>query len=330
MTAARTTASSTRSAPLVALTAYYNPFKGEHRRHNYHVFRRNIGVPLVTVEWARDGHFDLAPGDADVMIRVEGGDLLWQKERLLNRGLAHIRREALARDVVLIDADAVFVEPDWAARVSERLDECAIVQAYSHVDYLPDLPHDIQTVAQLARVKPERALPSIGWAVAQGGALFNADPELVKAWAMTIIPVSGNPGMCTALRLASLPDFELYEGNIVGGGDLVLLASSLGALDELFAHRTYTSSHQADVRAWAQRCLPQHVGLGCADNRLMHLWHGTMEGRQYGQRLGILPKYDYDPQIDLDRSGEALRFSGKRGDALEAAVGAYLESRHDA
>jgi len=264
------------------------------------------------------------------MIRVEGGDLMWQKERLLNRGLARIRKDALARDVLMIDADAVFAEADWAARVSAKLDTCAIAQAFSQVDYLPLLPDDVTSVEQLVSVTPESSVPSLGHAVAKGAPLFHADPALVKALAMTIIPVSGNPGMSIALRLASLPDFEMYEGNIVGGGDQALLAASMHSLDELFRHRTLTPAHQADLRAWAQRCLPPGLRFGHADNRLLHLWHGTMEGRQYGQRLGILPKYDYDPRIDIDSTGDALRFTGARGDGLRNAVRAYLESRHDA
>lgn len=131
-----------------------------------------------------------------------------------------------------------------------------------------------------------------------------------------------------ALRLEDLPDFELYEGNIVGGGDQVLVAASLGRLDEHFLHRSLASGHQADVSAWARRCLRTTPGIGLADNRLLHLWHGAMEGRQYGIRHSILRGCDYDPQRDLDRSGEALHFAAGAA-MLKTAVQAYLMSRGD-
>jgi hypothetical protein len=147
--------------------------------------------------------------------------------------------------------------------------------------------------------------------------------------AMSVIPSSGNPGISMAVRLPDLPHFELYEGNIVGGGDLVSMAGCNGELAELFHHRQYSPRHQADVVAWAQRCLPPRPRLGWADNRVLHLWHGTLEKRQYGERLRILTPRHYDPARDLDRSGPALRFAASAGD-LKAAVGAYLASRDDA
>ena len=318
------------TAPLVALTSYYNPFLGEHRRHNYHVFRRNLGVPVVTVEWSRDGRFDLTQGDADVMIRVEGGDLMWQKERLLNLGLARIRAGGLARDVAIVDADVVFAASDWDQRVSAALDACPIIQCQTHIDYLPELPGGTHDRTQLLALAPESTICSLGYALAQGMPLFTTDPEVARKMAVAgVQPSSGGAGMATGLRLASLPAFELYEANIVGGGDLLMGCAFLGRLQELFDVRNYSSAHQADAVAWATRCLRAQARSGWADNRALHLWHGKLEGRQYGERMGILGPRGYDPARDLDRSGPAMRFTAQAGE-LKAVVGAYLASRNDA
>ena len=316
------------TVPLIALTSYYNPFHGQRRRRNYDLFRRHLGVPLVTVEWSPDGRFDLSAADADVMIRVEGGDVMWQKERLLNHGLAHVREAGLARDVAMIDADVVFAEADWAKRASAALDASPIVQCFSRADYLPPLVAQRHNRAELLAVEPERSMPSLAYALSQGKKVFTTDPVMVQAWVNTS-PLSGNPGLATAVRLADLPDFELYEGNIVGGGDLVLTAGVHGALDDLFLHRHLSPGHRADVAAWAARCLPAKAGLGWAEGRVLHLWHGTMEARRLVQRQLVLGPRDYDPARDVDRSGEALRFRDSAGE-LKAAVEAYLASRDDA
>ena len=318
------------SVPLMALTSYYNPFHGEWRRRNYDVFHANLGVPLVTVEWSRDGRFDLTPGDADVMIRVEGGDLMWQKERLLNLGLARIRAEGLARDVAIVDADVVFAASDWHRRVSAALDAWPILQCQTHIAYLPELPAGARDRAQLAALAPESTICSLGYALAQGMPLFTSDPEVARVMAVSgVRPSSGGAGMATGLRLGSLPAFELYEGNIVGGGDLLMGCAFLGRLQELFDARNYSSAHQADAVAWQARCLPAQPRSGWADNRALHLWHGKLEGRQYGERMAILGPRGYDPARDLDRSGPALRFTARAGE-LKEAVGAYLASRKDA
>src|SRR5262245_37018879 len=74
-----------RSGPagLWAITSYFNPARYRRKLQNYRVFRERLAVPLVTAELAFDG-FDLDAGDAEVLVRVRGGDVLWQKERLLN------------------------------------------------------------------------------------------------------------------------------------------------------------------------------------------------------------------------------------------------------
>ncbi|MBI5276538.1 MAG: hypothetical protein HY854_08750 [Burkholderiales bacterium] len=313
---------------LVALTSYFNPFRGERRPRNYRIFRKHLGVPLVAVEWARDGRFELQESDADVVLRVEGGDLMWQKERLLNRGLDYIREHGLARDVAMIDADVVFEDEHWAAKVSEALDQAPVVQCYSEVAYLPELPGVATRSGMLASV-PSHCAPSLAYAMGQGKELFSSDDALVQAFAgVKNLVVSGNPGMALAARLHE-GNFCLYENGIVGGGDFLVAAGSVGRLDEVFETRPVTLSQQADIRDWAACCLPVGSGLGWADNRLMHLWHGPMAARQYAQRYAILADHDYDPQRDIDRSQPALRFSDSAG-GLKEAVAAYLGSRDDA
>ncbi|MRD48823.1 hypothetical protein [Caenimonas koreensis] len=314
----------------MALTTYYNPLRGTRRRRNYDVFRANLGVPLVAVEWAQDGRFELSPRDADVLIQVQGGDLMWQKERLLNCGLARIRSEGLARDVAIVDADVVFEAPDWHKRVSAALDKCPIVQCQSLIDHLPPLPPDIRTRDALAAVAPERSIESLACVLAQGKPLFTLDAETVRLQAVANFPPSsGSTGMAIAVRLADLPSFELYDGNIVGGGDLLMATAFIGRLKELFDVRNYASGHEADAFAWAARCLPRQPRLGWADNRVMHLWHGSLADRQYGERLHILGPRGYDPAIHLDRSGQAMRFTPCASE-LKNAVAHYLASRNDA
>ena len=67
-----------------ALTTYFNPVRYKRRLSNYRTFRGNLHIPLVTVELSFDGEFELTRNDADVLIQLSGGAILWQKERLLN------------------------------------------------------------------------------------------------------------------------------------------------------------------------------------------------------------------------------------------------------
>src|SRR5438093_8021963 len=72
---------------LWAVTAYFNPMRYRRKRANYRLFRAHLDVPLVAVELAYGCDFELVDDDADILVRLRGRDVLWQKERLLNLAL---------------------------------------------------------------------------------------------------------------------------------------------------------------------------------------------------------------------------------------------------
>src|SRR5262249_19120239 len=80
-------------AQLWAVTCYFNPAGYRTKRENFRTFRRHLGLPLLAVEQGLGGRFELGPDDADVLVRVPGGDVLWQKERLLTIGIRALPRE---------------------------------------------------------------------------------------------------------------------------------------------------------------------------------------------------------------------------------------------
>ncbi len=91
---------------LWAVTAYFNPCRYRTRLENFRTFRERLAVPLVAVELVYGGRPELEAGDANVLVRVEGHNVLWQKERLLNVALSLLpdRCEAVA----WVDCDLVF------------------------------------------------------------------------------------------------------------------------------------------------------------------------------------------------------------------------------
>ena len=96
---------------LWAVTSYFNPLGWRSRLENYRLFRKHLEVPLIAVEWHPHGEFQLGPGDADVLAQVQGGDLMWQKERLLNIGMASV--PAGVEFVAWLDCDIVFCQRGW-------------------------------------------------------------------------------------------------------------------------------------------------------------------------------------------------------------------------
>src|SRR5450759_1082712 len=72
---------------LWAITSYFNPVGYRRRLSNFRIFRERLKVPLVVVELTYGSDFELQEQDADILIQLRGGAVLWQKERLLNLAL---------------------------------------------------------------------------------------------------------------------------------------------------------------------------------------------------------------------------------------------------
>jgi hypothetical protein len=83
------------NGPLWAVTSYFNPAGFRRRRENYRVFRDRLAVPLAAVELSFNGHFELAPQDAEILIQIPGRDVMWQKERLLNVAVGNSDKRAM-------------------------------------------------------------------------------------------------------------------------------------------------------------------------------------------------------------------------------------------
>ena len=98
------------------------------------MFRRQLGLPLVAVELAYGAEFELRDGDAEILVRLRGRDVMWQKERLLNVALRAL--PSSCSRIVWLDCDVLFEDDDWPDRLDSLLDAHPLVQAFSRVHHL--------------------------------------------------------------------------------------------------------------------------------------------------------------------------------------------------
>jgi hypothetical protein len=119
------------TSPIWAITSYYNPFRGLRRYANYRAFRRNLAIPLVTVEWSREADFQLTKDDAEILVQVSGGGLMWQKECLLNIALDRLPQES--QYVAWLDCDIIFDDPEWPEKTISLLATHRLVQLFEEV-----------------------------------------------------------------------------------------------------------------------------------------------------------------------------------------------------
>lgn len=298
---------SERLAPLWAVTTYYNPAGYTRRLRNYRAFRRNLEVPLLTVELAPPGRHVLTSTDAEILVQLTGEDRIWQKERLLNLGIARLPPHVAY--VAWVDCDVLFADAAWPARAAAHLAaHGGIVQLFERSVHLP---HEL--AAEDVTVTSARATPPLvtGISVPKGvrtGTFEDNDRRLATArdaptTAAYYRFADGHNcfGLAWAARREELARAQLYDRNVVGGGDGVPVQAGLGLLPRLWTARRFAPAHRADIEAWARRAadagLLAHVGHLGGD--VYHLWHGTFRNRNYRGRYDILARHAYDPTRDV-------------------------------
>lgn len=288
--------SASRSAPgLWAITCYFDPCGTRRRLANYRTFRQRLGVPLLAVELVHGDSSDLGEGDADILVQIRGGDILWQKERLLNIALRALPDSC--SKVTWIDCDVIFGNERWAAEASALLESYALVQPYAAVHMLP-----------------------AGW---KGGEVATADAESMQLAIASVLASGIPPGVCLkpdpqrpgpryafghawAARRDLLDRFGFYDACIVGGADRATIGAAHGCFDVVMEMQHMTARQRQRYLAWAEPFSEAvQRSMTFAPGDLFHLWHGSFESRAYYDRHSVLSTFGFDPfeDIVLDANG---------------------------
>ncbi len=304
---------------LWAITCYFNPIDFKRRLENYHTFWRHLAVPLVTVELSFNGSFQLRHGDADILVQLHGGDVLWQKERLLNVALQSV--PDTCDTIAWLDCDVVFESDDWAERASRALDHFSLLHLFHE-------RHDLPRHARLDQLRTWDAPPtsqSVAYKMAAGEA---APEDLFLAGAP--LDRRSTAGLAWASRRSVLEEHGLYDACILGSGDRAILCAALGKFDYAAQALRMNARRFEHYLAWARPYSDAMRGrVGYIQDRIFHLWHGDLSDRQYAERQRRLEEFDFDPFADIaiDRNG-CWRWNSGKSD-LHGYAKRYFASRNE-
>ena len=265
-----------------AIACFFNPAGYANKLENLKRFRESSkrqGLKLLLVELAFGDKAFEVPGDvADIIVRRRTSSVLWQKERLLNIGLAHL---PTIETVAWIDGDILFENDDWIGTAERLLQQFPVVQLFDTAAWLD--PNG----------KIERSEHGTAYEKALG------EKDVVSA----------HSGFAWAARVSLLKKHGFYDRDIVGAGDAHMAYAmwdewqSWGGLEwrQLF----YTPEHLADIDKWSKAFYDDVRGnVSYVPGKVFHLWHGTQENRDYLNRYIAVKNQGYDPTTDL-RIGES-------------------------
>ena len=275
---------------LWGVTSYFNPSGYKNRSTTYQTFKQHLRIPLIAVELSFNGRFELQSGDADIIVRLTGQDVLWQKERLLNVALRALPPECDA--VAWLDADVIFERDDWSERARAALKRCSIVQPFrercnlargatrSGSDWTP-----LELVA-----------PSVGYTIATGG----LKPGVLRVAGSY---VTGGPtnGLAWVARRSLLDRHGLYDAHILGQGDRAIICAAIGRFDDWREAGAATRRQEQHYRAWGEPFFADVAGsIGFIEGRIFHLWHGDTKGRTLRTAdYRDFARFSFDPFHDI-------------------------------
>lgn len=269
------------------ITSYYNPEKYRSREKNFEVFRESLarsGVNWKVVECAFGDEPFTLPDDSNV-IRVRGGDVMWQKERLLNTAIEQLPPECTK--IAWCDCDVLFEREDWLVETSRLLEDYLVLQPFRQVIRLP--PDTAEYTGQ-------------GDAYTSFGALINGDPSLAHSG---YFDLHGHTGFAWAARRDFLTKYGLYDACLTGSGDHLMAHAFCGDTSSRCMVRILGRNpvYTRHVEEWARKvheAVDSRVGY--VDGSLLHLWHGERSDSDYDGRNVEFKELGFDPEADLERS----------------------------
>ena len=292
------------------------------RLENYRVFRRNLSVPLVTVEWSRSGDPgpQLGPGDADLLIQVQSPDLLWQKEQLLNIALQALPDDC--RCVAWLDCDIVFNDPTWPELTVERLNDFAVLQLFETAyDVERDTTIDVGGGGS-DRPHGRRILSIVHANV------IGATTECHRSG--EVRPQGFTTGLGWAAGTDLLRRHGFCDACVGGGGNRALHGAMYGWFDHIAEYIHMGPSWRDHYLAWSSPFFADVRQLvGCVPGRVYHLWHGDLGRRKYAERHAGLAPFRFDPASDvlIDDSG-CWRWASEKP-RMHDHIAAYFASRQE-
>jgi hypothetical protein len=302
-----------------AITSYFNPARFKRRLQNFRIFRDRLEVPLVVVELTYGSDFELQERDADVLIQLRGGAVLWQKERLLNLALQALPGDC--RCVAWLDCDVLFGSADWAESAVRLLDRFAVIQLLKNVHYLP--PHC--SASDVSKADVEFSRPSAAFSISSG-----QPAAMIIGHTLDTREGTSATGFAWAARRELLNQHGFYDACIVGGGDRALNCAANHCFDEIMKRHYWNKRQRDRYVAWAEPFYETvQAETGYLDGDIFHLWHGNVHERRTRTRHEGLQRFQFDPFTDIaiDTNG-SWRWNSDKPD-MHDYVSRYFSSRRE-
>jgi hypothetical protein len=138
-----------------------------------------------------------------------------------------------------------------------------------------------------------------------------------------------HPGFAWAARRDLLARHGLFDRNVVGAGDTLMVLAMYRWWDDPFIERHNDAMLQA-FHQWGEPFYREVGGqVGFVEGSVLHMWHGRLTNRRYIERLELLRNEKFDPYLDIATGPNGIWEWATKKPALHFAVRNYFDQRQE-
>lgn len=265
----------------------FNPHGFKSRIRLYHEFKKymlSCGVKLMTVEIAfKKRPFDVTNDSDEWNIQLRSNHVIWHKEKALNIGIKKLYKVIPNFEkFAWVDADVLFLNPNWVKDAVNALDHYQVIQLFSQVGHLTQ-HHEIQWTCKGV---------FYDWVHKKG---FHQFPDIPLKYLS-----GGHPGLAWAMRRDTYENLGgLLDFTVSGSGDLMMCNALRGNV-LMSTKPGITAGFKSALQSWQAKC-DKHVkgNVGYINGCVVDYFHGKSENRGYEKRWDIMNFHQYDPATDI-------------------------------
>lgn len=297
------------------ISCYYNSNSYKTKPKNFELFMERIEEAKINhliVECAfKDQQFSL-PKSKNIL-RIKTPDIMWQKERLLNIALENL--PVRCKNILWIDCDVLFENPDWAKETVEKLKHYRVVQPFKEAIRLP---------------KGFTHYVGQGEKYYSFGYINSENPYIVSEGRFDL---HGHTGFAWASHKSIFAKVGFYDVCIAGSGDHMMAHSFVGdwttkCIKRVIGNNENFYNHYTE---WSKKIYPKIKSkISYVEGALLHLWHGDVENRNYVVRQRTLEEYQFNPYEDIAlNNNNCWKWEGKNDKLAKWAEEYFVLRKED-
>lgn len=279
----------------IIIACYFNPQNNIYRKKAFDIWYQSIKhLNHRIIECSIAGSDYQLPNNSN-FVRVETETLLWHKATLLNKLIWEIIEEGKYSFVFWLDTDIIFQNKNWLVEGCDQLKTVDVIQPFSYCTHLER--DQLQSPpSQISEIEMAVNDPILYAKTYKSWHSFCSNIECIDTvdedYNMTFridsknYDIHGHVGFAWGATTKCLQKIGgLFDKALVGGADHIMAHAFANHVPCSCIERSF-GDNLPEIKNWTEKAaMYVNRNIGYVNGRLLHIWHGDIEKREYFKRV---------------------------------------------